>query len=246
MKKKKYCLMMVLILSILCISPTQAEGYNYNKYKNFKYRFVEEDALCIDYYLGKKSKVTVPAKIKGIKVRFIFLKKAKNLKEIKIPRYVDTVDLGSVKTLKRVKVSKKNKYLSVTDNIILNKKKTKTIGILGGYNTITVPKTVKTLGTGSFCRSRVKKVIITENVKKIEACSFDQADRLKTMVFQGNSIPKIEKMAFSVDGTIKFYVNSKELAKKLLKELVGKLGTRAHIYVGDKLIYNKNIKKNYY
>lgn len=244
LKKKICCVIMALILSVSSILPVQAEIHYYEKYKGFKYRFFEENSLCIEYYQGKKSKVKVPAKINGTKVRFLFLKKAKNVKEIRIPRYVKYVELGGIKTLKKVKVSKKNKYLSVTDNIVLNKKKTKMVGVLGGYSKITVPKTVKTIKGGAFYSSRVKKVIITENVKNIKNGSFDNVDRLKTIVFKGNTIPKIEYTAFSTSNTIKFYVNSKELAKELLKELEGKMWMRVHIYVGDKLIYNKKISRD--
>lgn len=238
-------MIMALILSVSCILSAQAEGYNYKKYKNLKYRLFEENALCVEYYTGKKTKVTIPAKIKGTKVRFVFLNNAKNLKEIRIPRYVKEVDLGAIKTLKKIKISKKNKYLSVENNIVLNKDKTIQQNVLGGYNVITVPKTVKILGRSAFYRSKVKKIVITENVEKIEHGAFEDCKRLRTMVFQGNTIPKIEQMSLFVDGTIKFYVNNKKLAKDLLKELDGKLGTRAHIYVGDKLIYNKKIKMNY-
>lgn len=245
-RKRICCMIMTLILSLSSILPVQAEIHYYEKYKGFKYRLSEVDWLCIEYYTGKKTKVKVPAKIKGTKVREIYLKKAKNLKEITIPRYVKYVELGRIKTLKKVKVSKKNKYLSVTDNIVLNKNKTKMIGVLGGYSKITVPKTVTTIKGNAFYDSRVKKVIITDNVNNIENSSFENVDKLKTIVFKGNTIPKIEENAFSIDNTIKFYVNSKELADELIKELDGKLGTRAHIYVGDELIYNKKIKKNIY
>lgn len=45
---------------------------------------------------------------------------------------------------------------------------------------------------------------------------------------------------------INFYVESKKLADKLLKELRGKQEVRVHIYAGGKLIHNKRIKYDYY
>ena len=233
---------MAMILSLISVSPLQAAGYDYQKTKNFKYRFLDDYSLTINYYLGKKTKIKIPEKIKGKRVRFVFLNRAKNLKEIKIPRYVEEVDLGSIKTLKKVKISKKNKYLSVENNIVLNKEKTELKNVLGGYNKITVPKTVKKIGIGAFYRARVKKVIITENVKEIEDDAFEHCYRLKTIVFKGNSIPKISYAALSIDDKMKFYVNNKKLGKKLLKELDGKTGGRAYVYVGNKLVYNKKLK----
>lgn len=233
---------MAMILSLISVSPLQAEGYDYKKYKNFKYRFIDDDAILIEYYLGKKSKIKVPEKIKGIKVKYVFLKRAKNVKEITIPRYVKDVGLGSIKTLKKIKISKKNKYLSVKNDVVFNKKKTVLVNVLGGYNVITVPETVKKLDIGSFRNSRVKKVIITENVKEIGNSAFEHCYRLKTIVFKGNSIPKISYSALSIDDKMKFYVNNKKLGKKLIKELDGKTGGRAYVYVGNKLVYNKKLK----
>lgn len=241
MKKKLLCVLMAMVLSLISILSIQAEGRDYKKYKNFKYRFIDDDAILVEYYLGKKTKIKVPEKINGIKVKYIDLERAKNVKEITIPRYVEDVSLGSIKTLKKVKVSKKSKYLSVENNIVLNKKKTVLINVLGGYNTIVVPKTVKTLDIGSFRYAKVKKVVITEKVKKIDNSAFDRCNRLKTVVFKGNTIPKISDTAFRIDGKMKFYVNNKKLGKKLLKELDGKTGGRAYVYVGNKLVYSKKL-----
>lgn len=112
MKKKFLSLVMTLVLIISCTASTQAEIIHYKKYKNFKY-VMSDYAVAIKYYNGKKAKATIPEKIKGVKVRYVKLIRAKYLKEIKLSRYVKEVSLSGNKRLKKVTISKNNKYLCV-------------------------------------------------------------------------------------------------------------------------------------
>lgn len=246
MKKKIIALVMMLVVMVSNVIPVNAEGYSYEKYKKFKYEYFDETSISIRYYTGKKAKVTIPEKIKGTKVRHVNLIRAKNLKSIKISRYVKDVCLSRNEKLKKVTISKKNKYLSVKNNMVLNKKKTKLVSVLGGYEKIVIPTCVKTITTGSFYHSKVKRVIITKNVKKIESSVFDECGNLKDIVFTGNKIPKIEECAMYVlQDKINFYVNSEELADELLKEMEGKFYLDVCVYVGDKLVREKEIKFEY-
>ena len=245
MKKKILSIFMTLVLIIFCTAPTQAEVLHYKKYKNFKYEKFDYKSINIRYYIGKKKKVFIPEKIKGIKVRHVNLIRAKYLKEIKISRYVKDVCLSRNKQLKKVTISKKNKYLCVKNNIVLNKKKTKLISVLGGFDEIQVPKSVKRIENGSFYRSKVHKVVITKNVTKIDRSAFSYTKKLKEVIFEGYSIPQIGEWAFDSGSNINFHVKNKELAEKLLKELEGKNNLYAHIYVGDELVLEKQIEYDY-
>lgn len=244
MKKKIIAVIMMLMLVSSNIAMAQAETIEYEKYKNFKYVYADWKSINIKYYIGKKSNVSIPEKINGKKVRYVYLIKAKNLKNIKLSRYVKDAHLARNEKLKKVTVSKKNKYLSVKNNIVLNKKKTKLLSVLGGYDEIVIPKTVKKVGNCSFYGSKVKKVIITKNVKKIETEAFLYCKKLREIVFTGDTIPKIEETAiYSYLDEMKFYVKNEKLAKDLIKELEGKFYLNACVYVGDKLVYEKEISK---
>jgi hypothetical protein len=228
---------------VSCFTNTSAEGINYYKYKNFKYTDFDYKSVAIKYYIGKKAKAVVPTKIKGKKVVLVNLTRAKGLKQIRIPRYVKFIDLAGNRSLVKVTISKKNKNFSVKNNMILNKKKTKLVSVLGGYEEIRIPETVKTVNGYSFFRSKVKKVIITKNVKLIEDGAFYRSNKLKKIVFEGNTIPKFEWGSLGYTNDKNFYVKNKKLAKKLLKELKGKVNVYAHIYVGKKLFCEKKLEE---
>jgi hypothetical protein len=245
MKKKIFIIIMSLVMVMSTTITNKAEIIKYKKYKDFKYTTFDYKSVGIYYYVGKKKKVIVPTKIKGKKVVSVSLIRAKNLKQIKIPRYVKYIDLAGNKSLVKVTISKKNKYLSVTNNMVLNKKKTKLISVLGGYEEIRVPKTVKTLAGYAFDRSKVTRIIMTDNVKVIKSSAFGESKKLKEMIFKGNHIPKIEERALGYTKDIIFHVKNKELAEKLLTELRGKDSLYAHIYVGNELLYEEQIDHSY-
>ena len=60
--------MMVMILSLSTFINIYAEEVNWEKYKSFKYTEMTDTEVGIFYYNGKKTKITIPAKIKGLKV----------------------------------------------------------------------------------------------------------------------------------------------------------------------------------
>lgn len=240
MKSKIVTIIMTVIMAVSCSGTANAEVIVYKKYKDFKYVREGDDQIGIYYYNGKKSKAVVPAKIKGIKVKIVSLTRAKGLKRIRLPRYAKHIGLSEIPSLKKVTVDPRNKYLSVKNNMVLNKKKTKLISVLGGYDVIRIPETVRTMEVASFYKSNIKKVIITKNVKRIES-PFQDCKKLETIVFEGNAIPKIREESFGHSEHINFYVKTETLAKKLLRKLRGKQNIVAHIYVGDKLIYEEQL-----
>ena len=239
--KNCICFMMVMILSLSTFINIYAEEVNWEKYKSFKYTEMTDTEVGIFYYNGKKTKITIPAKIKGLKVSTVNILKAKGLKSIKLSRYVKIVYLAKNRTLKKVTVDKKNKYLSVKNNMVLNKKGTKLKTVLGGYDEITVPKSVKTVEVASFSGSKVKKVTFQKNVKKINS-PFTNSKKLEKIVFKGNSIPKIKEESFGHVDNLDFHVNSKKLADDLLEELRDNQFLYVRIYVDNELIHEEQLK----
>ena len=247
MKKKLLSVMMALILLVSSGLPVRGEIIHYKRYKDFKYIKSDYKSINVRYYIGKNKKVSIPEKIKGLKVRYVYLIRAKSLKKIRLSRYVKDANLSKNRNLCRVTVDKRNKYLCVKNNMILNKKKTKLMSVLGGYETIKIPKCVKRLKNCSFYWSKVKKVIITKNVEVIEAGTFTEARKLHEIVFEGNRIPKIGDYD-AIDSYLpemKFYVKNEKLADDLLKKLEGKTTLTAHVYVGNKLVRVKKIEYDY-
>ena len=242
--KNCICFMMVMILSLSTFINIYAEEVNWEKYKSFKYTEMTDTEVGIFYYNGKKTKITIPAKIKGLKVSTVNILKAKGLKSIKLSRYVKIVYLAKNRTLKKVTVDKKNKYLSVKNNMVLNKKGTRLKTVLGGYDEIVVPKSVKKVDRYSFGDSKIKKVTFQKNVMVIHS-PFTNCRKLEEIVFKGNSIPKISEASFGHTNNLNFHVNSKELADELLEELRGKHYLYARIYVDNELIYEEKINRVY-
>lgn len=99
-------------------------------------------------------------------------------------------------SLKKISVSKKNKYFSVLKNVLYNKKRTKLITYPAGINnsSYTTPKTVKEIISYAFDNVKIKSLTITGNVKTIKSFSFSKCKINKLRI--KNGVKKIEEEAF--------------------------------------------------
>ncbi len=187
---------------------TTVKGVLYNKKKTKLVAYPAKKA-------GKS--FTVPASVKTLGTRsFYYVSKLKTLKTNKVVTVADetfyysgikTINFGKpLKTitgesfalpsgLKKITVAKGNKYFTVKDNVLFNKKKTKLVYF--PYNKklskYTVPKSVKTVGRYAFFYNATKKVVVPASVKTVEEGAF--------MVFQGkvnvpSKVVKIEEEAY--------------------------------------------------
>lgn len=247
MKKKVFSIFLAMVLLVGNISTVYAEGQNYKRYKNYTYKKTTYKSISVKFYRGKKKSITIPEKIKKIKVTSVDLIRAKGVKKIKIPRYVKTVCLSGNKSLKKVTIDKRNKYLTVVNNCVLNKKKTKLISVLGGYKEIRVPETVKIIDGLPFLRSDASKIIFTKNIKKVKLGTFSGCFKVEDIVFEGDNIPDMEECparnyGSKLENSMNFYVKNEKLADKLLEELDGKSSLYAKVYVGDKLVREKQLE----
>lgn len=242
--KRIVCMIMATIITISSTMITDAEGINYKTCNGFRYNV---DGKEINYYVGKKTTATIPAKIEGEKVRDVFLYKAPNLKKLKVSRYVKTIVVARNKKLKKVTIDKKNKYLCVKQKTILNKKKTKMLSALGGYKVITVPDSVEKITVGALENVNLKKIIFGKNVKKMSSSVFGDGylcKNLKELIFKGNFCPKIEPDTFFFPGkkVLKITVKNEKIAKELYDQLIDKQDFHGKIYVGKKCIYDQVFK----
>ena len=240
MIKKIIATILVMSLTLSSTLLVYGEGHNYIKYKNFKYEKTSYKEMTAYYYVGKNAKGQIAEKVKGIKVRRVYLKKAKNLKELEISRYVSDIDLAGNKKLKKVKVNKNNKYLSVKNNMVLNKKQTKLLSALGGYTEFEIPDSVTYIERYAFNRSNTKKIVVSKNIKELDQCAFNGATKLTDIYLQGNNVPKIgEDLLSPKIKQINIHVNNESVVENLLKEINGKTEATICVYVDNRLITTK-------
>lgn len=133
-------------------------------------------------YVGDKKELTIPTKIDGMKVaEVVSLSRAKNLRTLHIPNGVKVHwALARAPKLKKITVLPSNRRYSVKNNALLNKKGTTLMGYPGGYSTLKVPDSVVRID-GNF-NSKLKKIKLGKNVKKIEYYSFAENKSLEMLV----------------------------------------------------------------
>lgn len=235
---------MVLSLAIAAFPIMgNAAGITYNKYKDFVYTDYNalsdgttEEVVRVTNYKGKKTKITVPAEINGKKVTVMNgFKNAKKVKSIHIPKYVMMVRVSELPNLKKVTISKENKWFTVKNNLILNKKKTVLISSPGGKNNPTIPNSVKRIGHLAFVDSTIKKVMLGKNVTRIVGSAFEGCKKLAEVKLN-NKLKVIESFAFE---------DCKSLKSIKIPKSVNKIGENA--FFGCKnlkkiYIYNKKCK----
>lgn len=122
--------------------------------------------------------------------------------EITIPEKLTNINIKKTdfgvfsEKLKKITVSKKNKKYSSKSGILYNKKKTQLLYYppKRGKKTFKTPKSVKTICQGAFNSAKIKKVIVTGNVKKVEKEAFAHS-KTPTVIFK-KGVKTIENYAF--------------------------------------------------
>ncbi len=177
--------------------------YSIYKDKGFKY-FIKGNTANIISYTGKKSKLVIPQKLSGKKVTRLLYEGGfpDTVTSISLPRTLKVIDtsaglttpegryyfygsffmcdcgkeggLDYGKNLKKITVSKKNKYFSASNGVLFNKKKTKLIyyPCAKTAKKYTVPSTVKEIYGGAFARSKVSNIELPDKLKFIGALAF--------------------------------------------------------------------------
>ena len=93
-----------------------------------------------------------------------------SVKKIKMVYQLDT--FGGT-NLKKITVSKNNKYFCSVKGVLYDKKKKTLIRYPRGlHKMVPIPKTVVTIGEGAFCSCDIKKFKIPKTIKKIDTGAF--------------------------------------------------------------------------
>lgn len=193
--KKISSILLTFILLISCLSiNVSADSFEYPEieyrfYNGFCYtRFFDEDGIKtkkgyvrILYYKGKKSKITVPKKIKGNKV--FSIEGYGKIKTLHVPNNIKILNAGDADNLTKITVNKSNKKYSVKNNMLFNKNKTILYWCNKSIKTPKIPTSVKTIGKQAFYRSQIKTLNIPKNVVNINKRAFAFCENLEKINF---------------------------------------------------------------
>ncbi len=187
-------LSVVILLSAISIV-VSAEGINYKNFKGFVYtdNDVKDGCVRITNYKGKKTKVTIPKKIKGKKV--VQMTGFGKIKQLHIPDGIQVMYIAKAKKLKKITVNKSNKKYSVKNNLLLNKKKTILYGCPRKNTNPKIPSTVKTIEHSAFTGATFEKIKLPNNLKTIGIYAFANCKKLESIELP-SKLKNIEGQAF--------------------------------------------------
>ncbi len=193
----KKCLSLILVFILLfssfSVTTFAWDGPKKYNYKGFVYTNEYGDRIEIVNYKGKKTKVTIPKKIKGIKVWRIY--KYGNIEQLHIPDGIEALYLSKAKKLKKITVNKTNEKYAVKNRLLVSKDGTIVYGCPGAITKPKIPKAVTTIGESAFEGTSIKKITLPENVKNIDYGAFSYCKKLKTVNFN-KKIRVIDNYAF--------------------------------------------------
>ena len=141
-----------------------------------------------------KSEITIPEGITELGVGALgYFKKVETLN---LPSTLSSISGwafdGCGDTLKTITIPESNLKYKVVDNMILSKNGERLIKTSMDRKEITIPDSVKTIGVGSITGTKIKKVIIGDNVETIEGQSFRAGTYNMTEVAIGKGVKKID------------------------------------------------------
>lgn len=142
------------------------------------------------YHCSSLEKVVIPDSITHIGFKAFF--ECNNLREISIGKGVKSIDIntfGNCTSLEKILVSSDNLNFSAKDGILYDKKiKTLVLAPSNSTNSVTIPNTVKTIGSLAFANCvNLKQIRIPYQVKEISDGAFYNCTSLKSVSFAKNS-----------------------------------------------------------
>ena len=187
--------------------------------------FVIENGVLKEYK-GHSKNVVIPNGVTTIDMNIFgdTDQDSKFIETITIPSSVKKLNSGDgfaycfntfwCPNLKKIIVSKDNKYFSSVNGVLYNKKKTTLIRYpRGQHKMVSIPKTVITVSDGAFSMCHIKNFKIPKTIKKIGKGGFAYItdDKLINLVIP-NSVKSIGEGAFYWSG-IKSVVISNKMKK---------------------------------
>lgn len=128
------------------------------------------------------------------------------LQSIEIPASVETIGnfvFTQCPKLTKLTCASNNLYFSASDGCLYNKNKTVLL-YAPAVKTLSVPNTVKTIGTYAFYYNpNLTSVTIPASVTSLEEGAFGHSNNLKEVVFEGNGLETLGDFAFAECSSLK-------------------------------------------
>lgn len=185
------------VVLLVCMSPiampqTANAGFDEESLTqsgDYYYSIAPDGTAWLHGYTGSAKNLTVPTKIKGLKVTGMseslgYL----NVETIKIHSGITYIEGGAftgAPKLKSITVDEKNKKFTAVDGILFNKNKTELIQYPGGKEgtEYTVPKSVTSVGAVSFYgNNKLTKINLHDKVTSIGNSAFASCTAIKSFV----------------------------------------------------------------
>lgn len=127
---------------------------------------------CVFFYCGSLKSLKIPSTVTRIEGDPFT---ETNIKELTLPKNLKYLGLAKStfgvfpKSLKKLKISKSNKYFSTKSGLLYNKKRTKFLYYPNSRKakTFKLPKTVRSIGGNAFSGAELKKVVVGGKVKRV-------------------------------------------------------------------------------
>lgn len=201
---KKITAVIMAVLMIVTVSGVSVVTTQAAVSGNFRYSVERDDGITyveIERYLGKSSRVVIPSKIKGYKVREIAENAFKNNTKVKTivigtnVRDIDDSAFTGTKNLRKFEVKGNSKYKAISG--VLVNKKTQYIEAFPSAKAknYTVAKSIKGIGEGAFKGNKKIKKVVFRNVRVIEEEAFSGCSALTTVSFSGK-LREVDEKAF--------------------------------------------------
>lgn len=160
-------------------------------------------------YTGSGKDVVIPEEIiaeAGEDAEIRFLSDCEQIESISIPKNVKSIWFGMFyrdDNLKNITVDEQNKYLSSKDGVLFNKDMTKLIKapvmMTGEY---TIPESVTTICMYAFRKSKLSKIVLSDNLTQIEHSAFERCENLISISIP-EGVEEMEESAFQLTSNVK-------------------------------------------
>lgn len=201
-KKMIFCIAIMVIIAVTSCSK-RASAQTYDPESDFRTETIDGGkGINITKYLGNKTDVSIPLRIKNVPVTAIEMSAFYDCYEITsitIPNSVTSIKDSFIgcSRLTEIIVADRNTTYSSENGILYNKNKTTIVRYPEGKTgDFTIPDSVNSIGMYAFIYSKLTSVTIPNSVTKIEYGAFC-ASKMSSITIPA-SVTSIEDAAFSV------------------------------------------------
>lgn len=185
------------------------------------------------YNCNSLTKIELPDSVHSIGFEAFY--NCSSLKSITFGKSLESIGIntfGGCYLLKKINLSSENKYLTIKNGILYDKKlKILLLAPPQAVNSVIIPKTVEVIGSHAFANCKnLKQIYIPYNVKEISEGAFYNCTNLKSITFAKNSKCKkisdfLEYYGDDFDEIYGAFENCKSLTKLSLPDNLRTIGT---------------------